>query len=140
MEALDLEVGEIEVQDVTERRRLGRRDRAAPRRGLGPIGWGITPFEGNYYISSRYVRTSGFRSSYVPGLCVYKFIYVWMDLELDDDTRVQGLGWKYVVPNPLFPFIAFRLALPGSHPELRVERFESDEPVGSRNQADPEIS
>jgi uncharacterized protein (DUF427 family) len=93
----------------------------------GPVGWGITPFEGNYYISSRYVRTQGFRTSYVPGICVYKFIYVWMDLHLEGGTQVDGLGWKYVIPNPVFPFIAFRLALPGSHPALTVERFQSQD-------------
>ena len=25
----------------------------------GPVGWGITPFEGNYYISRKYRRTEG---------------------------------------------------------------------------------
>ena len=34
------------------------------------------------------------------------------------------LGWKYVVPNPLLPFIAFRVAVPGTHPELLVEVSE----------------
>ncbi len=29
----------------------------------GPLGWGgITPFEGNYYIRRRYLKTDGFRS------------------------------------------------------------------------------
>jgi len=27
----------------------------------------------------------------------------------------------YVLPNPLFPFIWFRTALPRTHPELRIE-------------------
>ncbi len=97
----------------------------------GPLGWGIAPFEGNFYISSRYLRTDGFRVSYVPGLCIYKFIYVGMNLHLPDGTRIDGLGWKYVVPNPLFPFIAFRLALPGAHPELVVERREDAVAVGA---------
>ena len=35
----------------------------------GPVGWGITPFEGNYYISRRYLRTAGFKPNYIPGLC-----------------------------------------------------------------------
>ena len=27
----------------------------------GPLGWGITPFEGSYYIQRRYLKTGGFR-------------------------------------------------------------------------------
>jgi hypothetical protein len=33
------------------------------------------------------------------------------------------LGWLYWLPNPLFPFIWFRVAVPGNHPELHVELF-----------------
>ena len=29
----------------------------------GPLAWGITPFEGNYYISSKYLLTDGFRGT-----------------------------------------------------------------------------
>lgn len=87
----------------------------------GPVGWGITPFEGNYYVSKKYLQVDGFRLSYVPGLCSYKFIYLWMDLVLASGERLDGLGWMYVVPNPLLPFIWFRVALPGGHPELAVQ-------------------
>lgn len=45
----------------------------------GPLGWGITPFEGNFYISKKFLQTDRFRVNYLPGLCVYKFLYVWMD-------------------------------------------------------------
>jgi len=89
----------------------------------GPIGWGITPFEGNLYIRKKYLKSDGFRANFLPGLCVYKFLYVWMDLHLDDDTRVQNIAWKYWLPNPLFPFIWFRVALPRAHPELEVEEY-----------------
>ncbi len=67
----------------------------------GPLGWGITPFEGNYY----------------------KFLYVWLDLKLGDGFRSKNLGWLYWLPNPLLPFIWFRVALPGSHEELEVTEF-----------------
>jgi len=40
----------------------------------GPVGWGITPFEGNYYIGRRYLHTDGFRANFIPGLYVYKFL------------------------------------------------------------------
>ncbi|MDH3614489.1 MAG: hypothetical protein OES10_14570 [Gammaproteobacteria bacterium] len=89
----------------------------------GPLGWGITPFEGNYYIARKYLRTDGFRVNYVPGLCIYKFLYVWLDLVLDHGTRIRNLGWKYWLPNPLLPFIWFRVALPRLHPEIEVEEY-----------------
>jgi len=97
----------------------------------GPTGWGITPFEGNYYIRRKYLATERLRPNFIPGLCVYKFLYVWLDLCLDDGQRVRSLGWFYWLPNPLLPFIAFRTALPGSHPELEVETYE----VGCSNSA-----
>ena len=91
----------------------------------GPVGWGITPFEGNLYVRRRYLRTTGLKVNFVPGLCVYKFLYVWLDLRLSDGDKVASLGWMYWLANPLFPFIWFRVGLPRSHPELRVEEFDS---------------
>jgi hypothetical protein len=90
----------------------------------GPLGWGITPFEGNYYVSRRNLRTRRFHLNFLPGVCPYKFLYVWMDLVLEDGSREKSLGWMYWLPNPLLPFIWFRVALPGSHPSLVVERYE----------------
>ena len=87
----------------------------------GPLGWGITPFEGNLYISGRYLCTDRFRTNFVPGLCVYKFLYVWMDLQLEDGRKVRSLGWRYWLPNPVLPFIWFRIAVPRSHPEIEIE-------------------
>ena len=46
-----------------------------------------------------------------------------MDLVLEGGSRVRSLAWMYVLPNPLFPFIWFRLALPSNHPELLVEEL-----------------
>jgi uncharacterized protein (DUF427 family) len=89
----------------------------------GPVGWGITPFEGNFYIQDQYLKTNALRMNFVPGICPYKFVYVWMDLRLPGGTISRNVAWKYVLPNPLFPFIAFRTALPRVHPELRVEEF-----------------
>lgn len=87
----------------------------------GPKGWGITPFEGNYYIRKKYLMGDFFRSTLIPGLCPYKGIYHWMHLELPEGHNKQMLGWRYIIPNPLFPFIAFRLGLPRDDPALRVE-------------------
>jgi uncharacterized protein (DUF427 family) len=88
----------------------------------GALGWGITPFEGNYYVSRDFLRTDRFKPTFVPGLCPYKFLYVWLDLVLDDGTREKNLGWLYWLPNPILPFIWFRVALPGFHPAIIVER------------------
>ena len=94
----------------------------------GPLGWGITSFEGNLYIRAR--RTDAIKLNLVPGFCPYKFLYVWMDLRLPGEAVSRNIGWKCVIPNPLFPFIAFRTALPRAHPELRVEEFSAvAEPV-----------
>lgn len=86
----------------------------------GPVGWGVTPFEGNWYISKKYLRTGGFRTTALPGLCFYKFVYLWMHFSTRDGSQSKYLAWKYVIPNPLFPFIAFRVAVDGGHPELDV--------------------
>jgi uncharacterized protein (DUF427 family) len=89
----------------------------------GPIGWGITPFEGNFYIRRKFLKTDRLRVNFLPGICIYKFLYVWMDLHLDNGMRVRNLGWLYWLPNPLLPFIWFRVALPRSHPELEFEEY-----------------
>lgn len=89
----------------------------------GPRGWGITPFEGNFYIARKHLKTDRFRTNYLPGLCIYKFLYVWMDLLVDQKIRVRNLAWMYWLPNPLLPFIWFRVALPGTHPEITIEEY-----------------
>jgi hypothetical protein len=92
----------------------------------GPRGWGITPFEGNFYISRRYLKTAGFKINFIPGLCPYKFLYFWMDFHWQEG-KSRSLGWYYWLPNPLFPFIWFRVAVPQEHPELQVEMIPTDD-------------
>jgi len=94
----------------------------------GPAGWGITSFEGNLYIRRKYLLTDGFKVNFLPGLCVYKFLYVWLDLHLDDGSKVKSLGWMYWLPNPLFPFIWYRVGLPRAHPDLLIEEVETPAP------------
>ncbi len=89
----------------------------------GPLGWGITPFEGNFYISRKYLRTDRFRVNFLPGLCIYKFLYVWMDLQLDHGERIRNFAWMYWLPNPLLPFIWFRVAVSRTHPEIQFEEY-----------------
>ena len=74
----------------------------------GPLGWGVTPFEGKFYIAKKYLKTDRFRTNYLPGLCIDKFLYVWMNLQLNDGRRGQTLTWMYWLPNSLLPFIWFR--------------------------------
>ena len=83
------------------------------------------PFEGNFYIRRKFLRTDGFKVNFMPGLCPYKFLYVWLNFKLPDGGRSRNLGWLYWLPNPLLPFIWFRVAIPRVHPELTVEEFES---------------
>lgn len=90
----------------------------------GPTGlFGITSFEGNYYIRRKYLKTTFLRPNWIPGICIYKFLYVWLDLRLPNGIREPFLGWMYWLPNPLFPFIAFRPAVPQSSPSLLVEQI-----------------
>jgi uncharacterized protein (DUF427 family) len=89
----------------------------------GRRGWDITPFEGNFYIRKKCLRTDDFKANYIPGFCPYKFFYTWMDLRLPDGHS-PSLGWMYWLPNPLFPFIWFRVAVPAEHPELDIEETE----------------
>jgi len=95
----------------------------------GPLGWGITPFEGNYYIGRKYLKSEGFKPNFVPGICFYKFLYVWMDYHWGQDEKSKFMGWLYWLPNPVMPFIWFRVAVPGNHPELLIERFEIEPAV-----------
>ena len=86
----------------------------------GKRGWAITPFEGNYYISRRALRTRGFKTNYIPGICFYKFLYVWLDFHAADGTVSRFAGWRYWLPNPLLPFIWFRVAVAADHPEINA--------------------
>ncbi len=96
----------------------------------GPVGWGITPFEGNFYIRRRYLRTGRFRPNFIPGVCPYKFLYVWLDFHPDDGVRSRNLGWLYWLPNPMFPFIWYRVAVPGRHPDITVAELSKSENTG----------
>ncbi|MEO6981643.1 MAG: DUF427 domain-containing protein [Edaphobacter sp.] len=89
----------------------------------GRRGWDITPFEGNYYIRARCLKGNSFKCNYIPGTCPYKGLYVWFDLQLSDKAALKSLAWLYWLPNPMFSFIWFRVALPGSHPDLLIEEF-----------------
>ncbi len=102
----------------------------------GPLGWGMTAFDGAFYIRARYLHTDGLRVNFLPGLCVYKFLYVWMDLQLPDGGRVRSLAWRYWLPNPLLPFIWFRVAMPADHAALAYERYQ---PVPADDEAQPEL-
>lgn len=90
----------------------------------GPVGlFGITPFEGNWYIRRRHLRTDRLKPNWVPGFCFYKFLYVWLDFSPEAGPKERFAGWLYWLPNPLLPFIAFRPAVSGSSPVLRVDEI-----------------
>jgi len=95
----------------------------------GPIGWGITPFEGSYYVRRKYLRVP-FRMRPLPGLCPYKGLYLWATPR-DAGPESGMLSWIYVLPNPLFPFVCFRYALPQEHPLLEIERLGAPNGAGT---------
>jgi len=68
----------------------------------GPKGFGgITSFEGDFYVRRKYLRTDALKVNWVPGLCSYKFLYVWLDLRIEGWAPSKFLGWLYWLPNPL---------------------------------------
>lgn len=87
----------------------------------GPLGWGITPFEGNFYIRKSYRVEGRFTPNFIPGLCPYKGLYMWLNFAAPDGRQERGLGWLYWLSNPLFPFIWNRVAVPRHHPDIEVE-------------------
>ena len=93
----------------------------------GMTGWDITPFEGNYYIRKKCLKSDVFKLTPIPGLCIYKFFYLWMDIQITDQPRTRFAAWKYIIPNPLFPFIWFRTAIYGNHAEIEIITIENEE-------------
>ena len=89
----------------------------------GPLASGINSFEGNFYISRKHLKTKRFRPTFIPGLCIYKFLYVWLDLKLTADKKLRNLDWMYWQTFPLLPFIWFRVAIPRDHPALEVVEY-----------------
>jgi uncharacterized protein (DUF427 family) len=87
----------------------------------GKTGWDITPFEGNYYIRNKCLNREAFKLTAIPGLCPYKFIFLWMDVLPTKQPAARFMAWKYVIPNPLFPFIWFRTAVYGNNPDIEVK-------------------
>jgi hypothetical protein len=63
-----------------------------------------------------------------------------MDLDLGGSARSRFLGWMYWLPNPLLPFIWFRVALPESHPEIEVSEIpqEATSTAGRRSVTAPD--
>lgn len=88
----------------------------------GTKGWKMFPFEGNLYIAKSNLKTQGFRFTGIPGICPYKFIYFWYHFTATSGDKSPMLGWKYWLPNPLFPFIAFRIAIPTRHPDIEIKK------------------
>ena len=74
----------------------------------GPIGWGITPFEGNYYVRGKYLATDRLKPNFIPGLCPYKFLYVWLDLKLGDGRGGFQI-WVGFTGFPTHYFLSFGL-------------------------------
>ncbi len=86
----------------------------------GRRGWNMLHIEGNWYIRRSSLRHDAFRLRPIPGLCVYKGLYLWADINVaGHHTRMAA--WKYVLPNPLFFMIWNRFAIPSNHPDFDIE-------------------
>ncbi len=48
-----------------------------------------------------------------------------MNLVLLERRRERSLGWMYVLPNPLLPFIWFRIAVSASDPAVLITESEA---------------
>ena len=46
-----------------------------------------------------------------------------MDLEVKGAPKIKNLGWIYWFPNPLLPFIWYRVGVPRTHPDLLIEEI-----------------
>jgi uncharacterized protein (DUF427 family) len=97
----------------------------------GNTGWDITPFEGNYYVRKKSLNSDVFKMTVIPGLCIYKFIFLWQDILIKDQPNARFLAWKYVIPNPIFPFIWYRTAIYGGHPDIEIKTLETSANGGS---------
>ena len=56
----------------------------------GPIGWGITPFEGNYYIRKKYLKTDHMRVNFLPGLKDRKFYRIGEVWSTESERELLG--------------------------------------------------
>jgi uncharacterized protein (DUF427 family) len=90
----------------------------------GIMGKGITVLEENVYIRKKLIKSGVFKPTYKPGLCSYKGVYVWMDFVFDSGEKAKKMGWMYWLPNPLFPFIWYTIAIRLNHPELKITANE----------------
>ncbi len=90
----------------------------------GPSVGALRPLKATITSRRNISRRKASSPNFLPGLCIYKFFYVWMDLHLEDGSKLPSLGWLYWLPNPLFPFTWYRIGLPREHPQLSVEEYQ----------------
>lgn len=87
----------------------------------GRRGRGITRFEGNWYVKRALLRVRTIRPTWIPGLCPYKGLYMWVRVELPSGAILEPPAtWVYWLANPLLPFLFRRLGLDGSHPDIQA--------------------
>lgn len=81
----------------------------------------IYRLEGNYYIKESAFKQGIIVNTYLPGLCFYKFIYVWVNIKISDKLILKSFGWKYILPNPIFFKIFKRIGIPINQDEIQLE-------------------
>ncbi|TXM70712.1 hypothetical protein [Methylobacterium sp. WL120] len=58
----------------------------------GPSGWGMSRFGGGIHIRRRHLVGGTFSLGIVPGLCVYRGLYLSLDYMPPDGPIERGLG------------------------------------------------
>ena len=86
----------------------------------GLKGWGITPFEGNYYIRKMYLKGDFFCRTLIPGLCPYKGIYHWLNLDLPDGQHEDNAGLALYHSKPIVPIYRLSPGASGKPPCIAV--------------------
>lgn len=79
--------------------------------------------EGNYYLKEFTFKEGVVVNTIIPGLCFYKFIYIWVNIKVSDKIILKNFGWKYIIPNPIFFKIFKRIGIPIYQDEIKLETF-----------------
>lgn len=70
----------------------------------------VRVFEGNWYFAPEAVSMDHLRVTERTYTCPYKGVCFWIDLEAEDGTRTQNIGWVYRNPKPGYEFIKDQVA------------------------------
>ena len=88
----------------------------------GPVGWGITPFEGNWYISKKHLRTDGFSDERrARALRVQVRVHLAAFPARRPARCRDSSGGDTSFPTLSSPSSRSGVAVPGDHPEIEAK-------------------